>query len=655
MSAPDIDEINKIRKSIGLPLLPSASAPPATEQDGPKFKDASDSDDSDAEPASTLDTREAEGYGNFQKLQEDKRRQLERQRKKEAIQKARDQAARFSKLSGKGLGDADDNDDLDAKSWLKGSKKRQAEIAKQRAEQTAKELAEREEHARIQYTSKDLAGVKVAHEVGDFEDGENEQILTLQDAEIGDASASDDEDVLEIAEMVAKDKLKEKLDHKKKKTAYDVHDDNEGGLLGQYDEKKRKAFTLDERGSSLQERESKRQAIGDKLKNIVSLDILKPDAVSDYMEIKIKKPKKSKKKSTRKREQDEDDLFPAQDASNDVMDIDVARAPFVSAKATQSALNDDDDLANALSFSRRAALKKQKRKPEDIAKQLLEDAEEEAAQQAEEAGLTLDETTNFLDNLSSRPRSQSPKARIRKRTEEPDAADSDEDGDKPMAETSITDDTNEAEILAKAQQTSTSQTVASTGLDDEEDIEEGIGAALNLLRKRGGLDAQPNSTNVDRNKLLVDRQKFITEARLREHSNEQGARAQRERDRNSGRMANMSAKEREEHARWQNSQREHQSSIAAAAAFNRDYKPDVQLKYVDDDGRVMNQKDAFKHLSHAFHGKGSGKGKTEKMLKKREMEKGAMAKGLLTNSGASTPGVAQAMGRQRGEAGVRLG
>ena len=42
----------------------------------------------------------------------------------------------------------------------------------------------------------------------------------------------------------------------------------------------------------------------------------------------------------------------------------------------------------------------------------------------------------------------------------------------------------------------------------------------------------------------------------------------------------------------------------------------MKLEYVDDGGRLMNEKEAFRHLSHKFHGKGSGKIKTEKRMKK---------------------------------------
>ncbi|UJR33324.1 hypothetical protein I4U23_020774 [Adineta vaga] len=55
------------------------------------------------------------------------------------------------------------------------------------------------------------------------------------------------------------------------------------------------------------------------------------------------------------------------------------------------------------------------------------------------------------------------------------------------------------------------------------------------------------------------------------------------------------------------------------------YRPDVKLEYVDDNGRRINEKEAFRALSHRFHGKGSGKKKTEKRAKK-QAEEDAMKK-----------------------------
>lgn len=52
------------------------------------------------------------------------------------------------------------------------------------------------------------------------------------------------------------------------------------------------------------------------------------------------------------------------------------------------------------------------------------------------------------------------------------------------------------------------------------------------------------------------------------------------------------------------------------------YKPSFKLEYKDEHGRDVGQKEAFRAMSHAFHGKGSGHNKTEKRMKKiREQDK----------------------------------
>ncbi|KAJ9614499.1 hypothetical protein H2200_002636 [Cladophialophora chaetospira] len=662
-SAADIEQMNKLRKSLGLPLLNVSGQPPLSSE-GPAFKESratSDSDqDEDDEPASTLETREEAGFANWNQLREEEKKKAAREQRKKEIQRQRDLEARSRKLEGQGLGDVDDAGDLDAKAWLKGQKKRQSKIEKERAERLERELAEREAQAAIEYTSKDLAGVQVAHEIGDFDEGLGEQILTLKDTEIGKGEDSEGEDVLENAEIVSRDQLKDKLDLKKKKTAYNVHEDSEKGLLAQYDDKKRKAFTLDAQGSTIEERDAKRQQIGEKLKNTISLDILKDEPISDYLELKIKKSKKEKK-SKRQRPVDEDDIFPVQNGTNgDAMDVDSTAGtavPRAKPRKAENSFNDDDDLASALARSRQAVLKKQKRHPEDIIAQLKQE-EDDTPTADGEGGLVLDDTTVFLDNLSSRPRDEEHERPVKKSIEKDDSESpppvKEEDEDQPMGE-AYSGIENEQELLdrVKRERADATPEVSATGLDDEKTLDQGLGAALNLLRQRGLLK---ESEVGDKNSLYKDRQKFIVEARLREHENEQKARMQRERDRNSGKMTNMSVKEREEHARWQNTHRDHQSSMQAAAAFNREYKPDVQIKYVDDDGRLMNQKEAFKHLSHQFHGKGSGKLKTEKHMKKVAEEKKREAASILDSSEATGMNNAQGtMGKKNKQAGIRLG
>jgi U4/U6.U5 tri-snRNP-associated protein 1 len=65
----------------------------------------------------------------------------------------------------------------------------------------------------------------------------------------------------------------------------------------------------------------------------------------------------------------------------------------------------------------------------------------------------------------------------------------------------------------------------------------------------------------------------------------------------------------------------------------------------------MGPKEAFKHLSHQFHGKGSGKQKQEKRLKKIEDEKKRMAANSLD---ASQFSVGMGDKKKNKQAGVRL-
>lgn len=52
-----------------------------------------------------------------------------------------------------------------------------------------------------------------------------------------------------------------------------------------------------------------------------------------------------------------------------------------------------------------------------------------------------------------------------------------------------------------------------------------------------------------------------------------------------------------------------------------DYKPEINLEYTDDSGhKLETPKEAFRHLCHKFHGKGPGKNKIDKTLRKQAME-----------------------------------
>ncbi|KAL9601970.1 MAG: hypothetical protein Q9219_002194 [cf. Caloplaca sp. 3 TL-2023] len=664
-----IEEANKIRAAIGLKPLPVPGG-----VTGPAFKEGKeDESSSEDEPASTLESRQAQGYENWKKLQDEQDAKAKREAKNEAIKKARDAARKITQLEGKGLGDADEAADLDTKTWLLQQKKRQRKLERERLRKLEKELEEREQMP--EYTAEDLAGVKVAHGLGDFEPG-GEQILTLKDAGIDENEEEGDE--LENQELKEQETLQERLNLKKKRPVYDPHGTDEDGgatILKHYDEaidgKKRKRFTLDGQGSTAEEREAMRQSVGEKLKaKPISLDITKDVPASDYQkeqEARIKKPKKKKARSTRQRAVDEEDIFPSNapngsGAKGDSTEVDpVHSGPFSSRPVPEiKSFVDDEDLQATLAVQRREALKKRKRtRPEDLARQLRMEAEEakdrmDEDEQAGDGGLVIDETTEFVANLRHSPQPQNArttanvKAPPDAKPESPAAEDEhDVDMDRHYDNTPEYDETFKRETSTPA----TSERTG-TGLDEEANVNQGIGATLALLSQRGLIK---NAQNGDINALHRERQRFLAEKRRREAEAERKARLQRERDRASGKLDRMSARDREEHARWENKQRDQAESRQMAEIFNREYKPNVELKYVDDFGRPMNQKEAFKHLSHQFHGKGSGKQKTEKHLKKIEDEKRREAQSSLDASQAV--GMNNAMGataKKNRQAGVRL-
>jgi U4/U6.U5 tri-snRNP-associated protein 1 len=671
MDAASIEEINKLRKSMGMKPLPvpgkAAEEAPAAEVD----EDA----------PSTLETRQAQAYDNFKKAQEAEAAKKKREERAAAVKKAREKAQRFAVLEGKGLAELDEVADLDAKSWLKHQKKRQKEIAK--ARKLEEEQAAAEAAAAKEYTSRDLTGIKVGHDVSSFLDGD-EQVLTLKDTNVLDESANEDE--LENLDLREREKLKERLELKKKKPIYDPNDideTGERGILSHYDEeidgKKKKLFTLDVQGTNdtladildapaVQRRRAQNvdlDMLGTQLAvsagNGMSLthrtddDAHAPTARSDYLdpsEIKVKKTKKKKSRTTRQRPADDEDaLFPGDQPTDQQMDVDTAPVTYTKKRKTvEDEFIDDEDLQSLLARQRKDALKKRKKtRPEDIARQLREETagpgEENGEVTGQAGGMTLDEITGFVDTLVKREPAEERRRKSTPKVDQPTTAmadDSDEDEDMKDAtvvrEEPLTGD-NENEITT-------------TGVDEEESVGAGMAGALKLLRGRGILKDQQGA---ELNDKFRQKELFLAELHRRMVKFDEDARVQRERDRASGRLDRMSVRDREEWQRQQNTIREQHQSRIMDQLYKEGYKPNIELKYTDEHGRSLDQKEAFKHLSHQFHGKGSGKGKTDKMLKKIENEKRREAQSNLDasqNVGMSSAHAQQL--KKRREAGVRL-
>ncbi|KAK2184318.1 hypothetical protein NP493_270g02022 [Ridgeia piscesae] len=128
-------------------------------------------------------------------------------------------------------------------------------------------------------------------------------------------------------------------------------------------------------------------------------------------------------------------------------------------------------------------------------------------------------------------------------------------------------------------------------LQEEPTINEGLAGALKLAKQKGFLDEKPKKLTGASKVSSLKSLNYSIEDKRYDDLDEKS----RKRDRYS-------------------------SGMVVEFKDKDGYKPNVKVEYVDDNGRMMTPKEAFRYLSHRFHGKGSGKRKTEKRSKKVEME-----------------------------------
>lgn len=123
-------------------------------------------------------------------------------------------------------------------------------------------------------------------------------------------------------------------------------------------------------------------------------------------------------------------------------------------------------------------------------------------------------------------------------------------------------------------------------LDEEPDVSTGMGAALKVAMSKGYLDKEQNNRPSNSRLAHLQAKHYSIEDKTYGEEGERGNR----RERYAGPIQDFKEKE--------------------------GFKPNVKLDYIDDDGHLLNSKEAFRYLSHKFHGKGPGKNKIEKRLKK---------------------------------------
>ena len=157
--------------------------------------------------------------------------------------------------------------------------------------------------------------------------------------------------------------------------------------------------------------------------------------------------------------------------------------------------------------------------------------------------------------------------------------------------------------------------VADVGTSSEQTFKSGMASTLNILRQQGIL-ATPTADQVEREKTQLQRDLWLAQERRRV--------VQRDLAKMQSRGGNRDQATRE----YENRSRDQQEARDNMDSF-KNYKPDINIVYYDEYGRPLSVKEAWKALSHKFHGKMPGKMKTEKRLKKIEEEKkqAAMASG----------------------------
>ncbi|KZC11927.1 PREDICTED: U4/U6.U5 tri-snRNP-associated protein 1 [Dufourea novaeangliae] len=595
-----IEETNKLRAKLGLKPLEVDS----TSKDDPnKIKD--DLGEFYHKPAPDVNEKL-----KTQKLKE----KISTQKQKRQIE------ANLAKV--KSLGDFESDDDT--KAWI--DKTRRLEEEKKKAEERAKMLDQLDEEFGIgnlvkeemhiarntAYTAKNLKGLKVEHSLEKFEEGKA-VILTLKDQEV----LNEGEDVLVNVNITDEERYQRNILNKTKKPGYDAYDDDnfdEYGfpkktVLEKYDEEiegeKKDNFVLGMNNKDM--KQSKLDYVKQRLANkrLESLQLAEPKLASEYYNdkelAKFKKPKKKVRKIRKKLKADdlitEDNDYlrdlgsrrskrPDEVKDNDTLDVDDLGAPTEDLSGIK--LEEDDK-----ELELQLALKKAQRSKESHLsniEQVVETLKQEptGSEENQSGYIVLNATAEFCRTLGDIPtyglagnREENGQELMDFEfdgvKEEPPANEEEDDGRGAWNTVQLDEGTSEPVAMEAAI------------LDAEPSLGHGVGGALKLAMSKGYLQKEDSSRPSASRFAHLQAQNYSIEDKTYGDDDKFGRR-----DRFNGPTSDFKEKD--------------------------GFKPNVKLEYIDDDGHVLSAKEAFRYLSHKFHGKGPGKNKVEKRMKKAEQE-----------------------------------
>ncbi|KAK7104097.1 U4/U6.U5 tri-snRNP-associated protein 1-like [Littorina saxatilis] len=686
-----IEETNKLRVKLGLKPLDVGGS---TDADGkPK-------EDQDVhKPAINLaEKRRSEQLREKMKVMQDKRRVKEKLR------------------SVKGLGDSDSGDE-GAMAWVKKNRKSQKE--KELAQKRAKLLEEMDEEFGIgnlvdqelggagkkKYTSRDLSGLRVEHNLEKFKEGSG-VILTIKDKGVLD---EEEDDVLVNVNIQDDERAEKNVENKNTNPDYKPYDEPEfdeygmlkaKDVLDKYDEEihgeKRESFVLGSGGKYDAEQERNMERIRRDLRRQgQTLAVPAPKLAREFMThkeqaatAKFKKVKKKIRKIRKKEVLKADDLLPLPDQiaeptdygsrahrrgadpslkeEEEVDDMEVgdgqgpppaqalqdddaafytgilpvkedpapvkqdhgrARPPLPKMPPPPpplgrppNAADDDDDVMgpdedlsgvaveeDMLRQELQATLNKTRRLQqrherklgvEKVIESMVKKEEDMDAKSSRSGAKKDDKGVNIILNSTSefcRSLGEIPTFGLSGNREEEREEIMDlelelmeqrkqeqemEEQASGWAEVDI--DTNPVNIMGEEQSV----------LEEEPIVTASIGSALKLALKKGYLETDEDARLAGVGKTTnIQAQNYSIEDKRYDDLDEK----YRKRDRYGGGMI---------------------TDFKDKAG----YRPEIHLEYVDEGGRSLNPKEAFRQLSHRFHGKGSGKKKTEKRQKKVEEE-----------------------------------
>ncbi|XXG80144.1 hypothetical protein AAC387_Pa09g1080 [Persea americana] len=501
---------------------------------------------------------------------------------------------------------------------LNADKEKALHLSKVFEEQDNVDQGESDDEEVPQHPTKDLAGVKILHGLDKVIEG-GAVVLTLKDQNIlADGDINEEVDMLENVEIGEQKRRDDAYKAAKKKTG--TYDDkfnedtsSQKKILPQYDDPADEGVTLDVSGHFSGEAERKLEelrrriqgtSVSNQFQNLTTTGKISSDYYTHEEMVQFKKPKK--KKSLRKREKLDLDALEAEAISAGLgvgdlgsrneerrqstkaeeeraeadMRTEAYQAAYAKAEEASKALRqgqtltiqpeenenlvfggDDEDLYKSLEKARKLALKRQDEAGASgmhVVAHLAEtNNESEETQNHVSGGIVITEMEEFVSKIHLDEEINKPEADDVFKDEEVRKSFEKEMEDETGGWTEVKD-TGADELPINEEK----EDLVPDKIIHEPAVGKGLSGALQLLKERGTLKETIDwgGRNMDKKKSKL------------------------------------------------------------VGIYENDGTKEIRIERTDEFGRIMTPKEAFRMISHKFHGKGPGKMKIEKKIKKYQEE-----------------------------------